>query len=695
MRKLSAALFLLFTSAHLGAQDLKIGSFVDILTHPALQKGGVEYAKETSKLEDLELQSKERTDCHTTPATQERSCEQKASELLPEHLRENGWQVLFEAKYEPTHDRHEGRSLQSTGSQTFDWNVRRVENYYEANPTEKLHFNNEQEMRIEAARIAALYPGSQAQEFLGPLLLNQLQGTKNYDEMMSRFRDLSKGLNDSEFTHLMTHFGGWVEYNYDRAKFKQTENAGLGVVSPFDMMVNGQGGICGDIHSMVAKFAEQRKWEAFTVGYALQGEQHVVTAMVNPNDPKKLMVVNYGRYEVQELNDGNSVMPVPTSPDAPGSAEIAMQMRIFKNKTPGQDGAMQHIATVPTPMGSFLRELHKREGHIERAMPENDHYQLIKVGARHQNSSTENLANGAMRERTLAHDIVVYEGKMDNAHVYGIAVSRDKFKTLYAYDPELGRCVKKRSGYFSLGLSGSIVDLPAAQLEQNYYIYLNMKGGRIHHIYETNYFQFKGLIGYELEALVAMERDSSFLTADGNFSTFAGVMAEYEKNGTGLYAGIKFENTVGLKNQNLMTDFSKLPGNISPLSFNAVQIDFGASRQLRENLTWQTNNQYTLTRVGARVLLSTGLVRGNSSLMLSYQGSQKPVLLKNSLQEVNLLQNLGHPDGMRLAYAQRFQFPNSGIQGQFGAHVGMGPSSQGNKGFFGGSVKINFRSPRR
>jgi hypothetical protein len=142
----------------------------------------------------------------TTPEAQ--SCEQYQSKLLPKHLRESGWQVLFEAKYKPLHPREENVQLKGTGAQTFEWNVSRVENYYQANPTEKLNLASEQELRAEASKIAQLYPGSSPQEFFGPLLLNQLQETQSFDEMMARFTTLSSNLNDTEFTHLMTHFGG-------------------------------------------------------------------------------------------------------------------------------------------------------------------------------------------------------------------------------------------------------------------------------------------------------------------------------------------------------------------------------------------------------------------------------------------------------------------------------------------------------
>lgn len=699
MLKLIGALALTLLSIDSSrAQQLpqeNIGSFVDVLTHPSLQGRNIESAESVSRLEDLEMQNKARIDCGETPSPEALSCEQYQSKLIPKHLKESGWQVLFEAKYKPLHAREENVELRGTGAQTFEWNVSRVENYYQANPTESLNFASEEEMRAEAYKIAQLYPGSSPQEFYGPLLLNQLQATKNFDEMMARFTTLSSNLNDTEFTHLMTHFGGWAEYNYPRAGFEQTDAAGKGLASPWDIITQNKNGICGDIHSMVAKFAEQRGWEAFTVGYALNGEQHVVTAMVNPNSPDKLMVVNYGQYEEHALNHGNSVLPAPTSPGDPGMAEIGMQLRIFKNTDTGGDGAMKQIGTVPTPLGSFMRGLFDRKDQIGRAMPENENYTFVKTGGRHQRASTDLRQDGSLKERTVAHGVIVYEGETDNAHIYGIAVSRDVFNHLYVYDPDLKKCVKKRSGYFSMGVAGSLIDLPNAGVQDSYYIYLNMRGGKIFHIYQTNFFQFKGLIGYELEAMSAGDDDRRFLTADGNLSTFAGVMAEYQKNGTALYGGIKLETNVGLKNQNLMTDVSALPGNIQPFGFNAVSVDFGATQKLSENVTWRTDNNYVLSRVGSRVILSTGVVMSNTSIMLNYQGGVRSLPLRHSLEQVNLLQNMNGQDGLRLQVSQKVDFPRAGLKGTVAGYVGTPTSGPYRQPFFGATLKLNFRPRSR
>jgi hypothetical protein len=697
---LLVGMFFLSITVNSSAQEITpefIEGFVDVLAHPALQKNDldIEIVEQTSALEDQVQDLKNTTDC-SKPTVEKKTCDKYQSELMPKHLKENGWQVLFEAKYKPLAEREDYSKLKSTGAHLFSLNVDRIEDYYEHNPVENLYFQNEAELRAEAQKIAGSYADALPEEFFGPLVLQQIQQTQNHDEMINRFKSLTQNMNDTEFTYLLTHLAGWVDYNDERAAFDQSEGAGLGVISPFDQIANGSAGICGDIHSMVAKFAEARNWEAFTVGYASAGTQHVVTAVVNPENPDKLLVINYGTYEEQSLNKGNAVLPAPTLAARPEFAEIGTQLRIFKNDAaPGEDGAMQQIGTIPTPLGSFMRGLFDRKDQVSRAMPENENYTYVKAGGKHKKSTSKLNDDGTLSEKKLGHGIIIYEGETDNAQIYGIAVSRDVYNNLYVYDPDLNKCVKKKSSYFSVGVAGSLVDLPTAELTQNYYVYLNMRGGKIFHIYQTQFFQFKGLLGYEAEAFVALESNGNFLTADGNFSTFAGVMADYQKNGTAFYAGAKIETNLGLRNQNLMTDFSTLPSNIQPFSFNAIRFDAGFKQKIGDNMNLVSDNNYVLSRVGSRIMLSTGVIKNNTSVMLHYQNGVKALPLGNSLQEVNLLQNMNYKDGIRLQVNQSFSLPRRGISGQVSGFAGLNQYTNYTTPMFGGTLKINFRPRKR
>jgi hypothetical protein len=118
---------------------------------------------------------------------------------------------------------------------------------------------------------------------------------------------------------------------------------------------------------------------------------------------------------------------------------------------------------------------------------------------------------------------------------------------MYGYNPKKKKCVRKKSKYFSVVVAGSLIDLPYDLIQDNYYVYLNIKGGQIIHIFENPHFEFKGFLGYELEGFASFYKDGGLLTADDNLAVFTGVMAEYKKNKTALYGGISLETNVTLK----------------------------------------------------------------------------------------------------------------------------------------------------
>ncbi|MBY0518189.1 MAG: hypothetical protein K2P81_14870 [Bacteriovoracaceae bacterium] len=680
---------LLFSHVKVMAQanlDETFSNVVDVVTNESLQKNA-DVVNATVDLEQQVSASQSVGGC-LEDVPQEMSCDSLKKSLLSESYAKQGWKVLFEAKYIPTDVRGDHR-IRGTGDQSFTSHQGMLDSFYSSPTHPETAITNQASLDAEAKKLAN-YWGRNKEDFYGALILRNLQKTKNYDEMMTTFKGLSAQLTDQQYLEFLSTVAGWADYNDQRSKFKQQEGAGLGVVSPFDQIMQTKAGICGDIHSMVAKFAEQRGWEAFTVGYAMAGDQHVVTSVVDPKDPNKLMVVNYGRYEEQALNDGNSIMPVP----ATSWGDVGMQLRIFKNKSSnGGDGEMQQIATIPTPLGSMMASLFKSQGQIEGAMPANENFSLEKFTFQNDKIKVASTEDGGVKERVVSEGIVIYEGRVDNAEVYGVAVSHQVFNKLYGYDPKLKKCVQRKSKYFSIGLANNFVQLPQEQMVNQYYVYLNMKGGQIISLFETPHFQFKGLVGYELDMFASFA--GGFSTGDANLKTFAGVLGEYKKNGLAIAGGMSLETNLGLKNQNLMTDFSALPSNIAPFSFNALKTDFSIQKNLNSQTTLFTNNSLIMSRVGNRLILSTGVIVNNTSVMLSYQGGMKAMNIGNSLQNINLLQNFNQNDGYKLSVGQNFLSKNGGATYSVSGWVGMTTSTMKPEPFAGATLKIKFNAKKK
>jgi hypothetical protein len=661
----------------------------DILAQPKLQKTEAA-ALSLSKLEDQNNENSCAVDIEAEP-----SCQGFAHALLPEGYKKEGWKTLLEIKYQPMTD-GPNRSTAKANLRTYDLS------YYRSQNDDYTEISNAEELNTKSQKIVDWYKNSQGvtanvEDIRTQLIINSIKYDKAYAElpdlqskndlMFSRVKEFSKSMTDQEYLRFVSAMSGYVDYNKERAAFEQTEKGGKGIVTAFEQITDSKAGICGDIHSMAAKLAEQRGWEAFTVGYALKGNQHVVTAMTNPKDPNNLMLVNYGTYETQNLDDGNWIQPTPSTK----MQDLGMQLRIFKNKNTGDaNGKMQQIATVPTALGGFMSDLFEKENQIARAMPTNQNYRIEKGGQKTSEESVKLDASGKkLTDKLIGKGFVVYEGETDGAQVYGVAVSREVYKDLYRWDEKENKCVLKKNKYFSVGLATSLVDLKQDMKGGYFYAYLNMKGGQIFHVYQTEHFQFKGLLGYEFEAFTAGS------TGDASFATLVGVIADYNKGDTKIHTALTYETNVALKDQNLMTDLGTLGKNVNPFSFNAISLDAKLTQKIGDKTSFVTDNNLTLTRVGGRVMLSTGIITNRTSIMASYQGGVKPLNIGNTLQNINLLQNFNNMDGVRLTVGQGFGSKDRAISGSFSAYAGLSTATEKPMPMAGGSLKIDLNKRKK
>ena len=690
------------SSGHVLAQDDKLttatSNVIDVLAQPSLQKTN-ENAMQLSNLEDLN----ENSCVEDSPQIDEHpSCLGMAESLLPSGYKEKNWRTLLEIKYQPISPVAKNQSADvEMGKDLYQYRV------YSGQPERLL--DSQQDLESEAQKISDWYKTARGQNVsvdrIKPTLIMEQMTNSNFypglsvDEankvMFNRLSEITKSLNDDEFLNLLSLSTSYANYNDARQSFHQKQGGGYGLVTPFEVLNTTApgGGICGDIHSMVAKMGETRGWEAFTVGYAVSGSQHVVTAVVNPKDPDKLMIVNYGSYQKIDLNNGDWINPTPQGDSY--YDELGTQLRIFKNNKTGDPlGKMQQIATIPTALGSFMNDLFKKQNQISKAMPANNNYIVQKQTFERNRHEVESAENGNQIVDKLAGEgLVVYQGKTNNANIYGVAVSHDVYKTLYRWDPKEGKCVPKKNKYFSVGLANSLVTLPEPGFVNAYYAYLNMKGGQIFHVYQTEYFQFKGIIGYELEAFGT--NAEGLFSGDGNFTTLMGVIADYNKKGLKVQTGLKVESNLGLRDQGLMTDFRTIPTNLNPISFNAVSLDVNLSQQITPKTSFVTNNNITMSRVGGYVVLSTGIITGNTSIMASYQGGVKAVPIGNSLQQVNLLQNFNNMDGFRITAGHNFSNKSGTFSGNVSGYAGVSTSTPKGSPIGGVSLKANISGKKK
>ena len=102
-----------------------------------------------------------------------------------------------------------------------------------------------------------------------------------------------------------------------------------------------------------------------------------------------------------------------------------------------------------------------------------------------------------------------------------------------------------------------------------------------------------------------------------------------------------------------------------------------------------------MSRVGGYVVLSTGIITGNTSIMASYQGGVKAVPIGNSLQQVNLLQNFNNMDGFRITAGHNFSNKSGTFSGNVSGYAGVSTSTPKGSPIGGVSLKANINGKKK
>lgn len=624
---------------------------------------------EVSELEDQVYETGQRpAQCGVTnpPTVGESNLEEQTQ--LPENYKDKGWKVLFEVKWMPID--HKAGFVPRDSSTRFNNRSRSYGQYFmDHNDTSGDAGVNFADLRAYATQASTQDNTVTFNQTMNSALYNWLGTTTDTQQLDKRIEHISKNLNDEEFLQFLSSVSGELPYNDDRAGFIQQEGAAKGKNTLLGMITETQSGVCGDIHSVVAKLAEKRGWEAFTIGYGSRGGggQHVVAAVVNPNNPGEIHLVNYDQIETNDLTDGNSIQ---FNPQEKGWEDDGIQYRIFKNDETGGDGKMQQIGALPSALGDFFKSLLHKEYELKRATPEHNNFTQTKAEFVATNTKTKDKKNGNHQVREAGNGIIIYEGSTQNAEqIYGVAVSHDVYKTIYRPDGTV-----KANKYFSAALSTSVINFtnPHAESFDELYVYINMRGGRITNLIESSHFKLAGIVGWELSGFAAFDDygdGNTYSSADGNLEGFFQVVNEYNNGAHHAKVILKADTTVGLRDQNLMTDFSKLPSNINPLLVNTVGVSTEYEYRPNSKLGGYAYSDAAISSIGNRVVVSAGLLLNNNFNMgLRYQGGMGDMRIgRNNLKAVNLYQNFGNADGLYFDIAGRSKFNANSKFSYFGS----------------------------
>ena len=617
------------------------------------------------------------------PDEEQNELERKSS--MPLNLKQAGWKVLFEVKYNPLQEQESTHQSFGMNKETAQY----VESFFKVSGEELP--TTIQGMNEAGVRIKDMNPHSSmtAEVFRNAIIIRHLENAQTPEQMYSNYKNFTKDMSTEEKLGLLTTIASSIPYNDGRAEFITNQQDGAkGKISPFQIMrENTAGGVCGDIHSTVSKFAEISGFESFTIGYALTdsdfttgGPQHVISAVVDPNNKDKVYLINYSTLQTNDLSEGQGLKLAPTN-DMTGTGII---YRIFKNDGDAETGKMQQIGVLPTSLRGFFDELTQKQYQLQKALPQNQNFTQNKASFLHEREKIKERRSSTMSKQ-VGEGMTVYQGTTHEGEIWGVAVSTDQYKKIY--NSQSGAL--KKTKYFGATLSGSLLDNNSSMPgPDTYFVYLKLTGAQIFHLIESPQFKFAGAIGYNFDAFAAIDKPTSEMrTADGNFETFAQVLAEYQKNNTNISMAIKLDNTIALKDQNLMTDFSKYPGNIRLFQPNALSTEINITQKIDDIKYITGSGQAVLSNMGNRIMLSTGLIMNQTTVGLSYTGGMGQAGLgPHRLKNINLIQNTLGFDGMKLNISQGFSNQRRTFTGSAGGYIGVSNAGIPNAG---ASLRLN------
>jgi hypothetical protein len=406
-----------------------------------------------------------------------------------------------------------------------------------------------------------------------------------------------------------------LPYSDPRAEFKQDFNQGS--VSLFTMITTDNddlSGICGDLHAAHNDLMKRINpvLEAYTMSYATDYSQHVISYVVDPEDPDKVIMTNYSRVEIKDADGVANLAPVNTSMD-----DVGERIRFFQYK----DGRQDHVGTFRNDIGSLLYELSTAD--FERgATPNDQRYGLQQIQNKWSKVVTKykeiEKANGETKEKSktfvINNDLIMFRGTTAQGNeMVGILHKRQRLRNVDANGELLPGETYGSHSFMSTAVGHVDYDRESSAFGGNnwydhtkYFKVYFVTGKRyIKRIVEKKGFVFDGFIGHQLEAGLTMDispttnsidspNGFNFNTADGDYSIDLGfkMKAELGENNV-LGFNTMLSNHIGLDDERAIYSFTTdYPQNLQ-MTPNALQ-----------------SNLYLETFTGAGVIRNTASYTG-------------------------------------------------------------------------------------
>jgi hypothetical protein len=283
--------------------------------------------------------------------------------------------------------------------------------------------------------------------------------TANPSQWRTSLNEIKDHLSFEEKLKVASHFGGRFNdnYNFDRANGEGPRAGGIVTIEEMLESVRDSepGGVCRDVsqaQSLMLQELGVSSDSIYQVSYNTASEGHVVLAVRDPDNPKRIVKINYDYTDETDDRTGGAVLMQNSS-----LPEFGMQYRIY-------DANGSPIATVPTEMGEVLRDV-TRGRRLSDGLSQNHNLQRVYmdtpygVGSLFTGTTTsgDNLVGVAFSRRgdesqRISNDFGVAAIKRDGDRAT-VSVSET---ALYSYLRQTIRSPRVEAGNFSVGVNGGV-----------------------------------------------------------------------------------------------------------------------------------------------------------------------------------------------------------------------------------------------
>jgi hypothetical protein len=422
------------------------------------------------------------------------------------------------------------------------------------------------------------------------MIQNPTAWKENLDEVKG-------SLNFEEKVRLASYLGGRFSSDYNSARSAEGLGA-QGIVSIEEMLENlsndNPGGICRDVTLAQSQILQQLgvdKSNIYQMSYAVGQGHHAVLLVQDPNNPKKIIKINYSLVQSNENVASGSALTQDGI-----LADTGIVYKIY-------DADGKSVGNVPSEMGRVLRDITNYQDSVDQGV------------------NPYNLTKTIIRSRWV--DATLFSGSLSNGDkVNGISFNKtfDSGTT----QEEIGLAYIERRGNSKID---STID------QQALFLRIRKVQQREKHIGPV---LIRGRAGTEIEGALLISRvevksSDKVLegkTVDAHGSLFGGAEIEYATDAATYLAGVNFVSVI---------DFNNLAGAASSgygLFLDETQVFLAAEAQINEDTKARGKVMVTFKNVGEIATVNVGLDKkeGQSNLDFTYQTplSEIPLFMEGS-----------------------------------------------------------------